>query len=79
MQISSLKIENFHCLRSLEVALDETTVFIGANNTGKSAVLEAIRVANFRRWGRRGTGFTEYDVAANLPATRRPIRPCRCN
>lgn len=67
MQISSLKIDNFRCLRSLEVTLEETTVFIGANNTGKTALLEAIRVALSRRWGRRGTGFTEYDVHCREP------------
>jgi putative ATP-dependent endonuclease of the OLD family len=78
MQISSLKINNYRSLRSLEVPLEETTVFIGANNTGKSAVLEAIRVALSRRWGRRGTGFTEYDVhcreQSRNPKTDPPVQ-----
>lgn len=42
--------------------LGETTVFIGPNNAGKTAILDAVRIALTRRWGQRGTGFTEYDV-----------------
>jgi AAA ATPase domain len=52
MRITSLKIENFRSIKALDVELGETTVFIGPNNAGKTA----------RRWGQRGTGFTEYDV-----------------
>jgi putative ATP-dependent endonuclease of OLD family len=43
-------------------------VLIGPNNAGKTAILEAIRIALTRRWGQRGTGFTEYDI--HLCATR---------
>jgi len=42
--------------------MGETTVFIGPNNAGKTAILDALRIALTRRWGQRGTGFTEYDV-----------------
>ena len=28
----------------------------------KTAILDALRIALTRRWGQRGTGFTEYDV-----------------
>jgi putative ATP-dependent endonuclease of OLD family len=38
------------------------TVLIGQNNSGKTAILDAVRIALTRRWGQRGTGFTEYDV-----------------
>lgn len=62
MKIKKLHIENFRSIRSLDLDLDETVVFIGPNNAGKSAILEAIRIALSRRWGLRGTGFTEDDV-----------------
>ncbi len=62
MQIKKLHIENFRSIVDLELSLEDTTVFIGANNSGKSAVLEAVRVALTRRWGQRGTGFTENDI-----------------
>src|SRR5713101_4769653 len=62
MRITSLRIENFRSIKSLDLELGETTVFIGQNNAGKTAILDAIRIALTRRWGQRGTGFTEYDI-----------------
>ena len=62
MQITRLKIENFRSIRSLDIDLDDTTVFIGQNNVGKTAILDALRIVLTRRWGQRGTGFTENDV-----------------
>jgi putative ATP-dependent endonuclease of the OLD family len=62
MRITSVHIENFRSIKSLDIELGETTVFIGPNNAGKTAVLDAIRIALTRRWGQRGTGFTEYDI-----------------
>jgi putative ATP-dependent endonuclease of the OLD family len=62
VRITSLHIENFRSIKSLDVQLGETTVFIGPNNAGKTAILDAVRIALTRRWGQRGTGFTEYDI-----------------
>src|SRR5262245_8117754 len=67
MKITKLHIRNFRSIQSLELVLDDVTVFIGPNNAGKSAILEALRIALTRRWGQRGTGFTEYDVHAPSP------------
>ena len=62
VRISRLHIENFRSIRSLDVNLGETTVLIGPNNAGKTAILDAVRIVLTRRWGQRGTGFTESDV-----------------
>jgi putative ATP-dependent endonuclease of OLD family len=62
MQITKLKIRNFRSIKSLDVELGDTTVLIGQNNAGKSAILDAVRIVLTRRWGQRGTGFTENDV-----------------
>ena len=62
MRISRLRIENFRSIRSLDIDLGQTTVFIGPNNAGKTAILDAVRIVLTRRWGQRGTGFTEHDV-----------------
>src|ERR1017187_7155333 len=62
MQITKVKIQNFRSIRNLELDLNTTTVFIGPNNAGKTAILDAIRIVLTRRWGQRGTGFTEHDV-----------------
>ena len=62
MRISQVRISNFRSIKELSIDLDEATVFIGPNNEGKSAVLDALRFVLTRRWGQRGTGFTEYDI-----------------
>ncbi|MDH0171317.1 AAA family ATPase [Stenotrophomonas sp. GD04145] len=61
MHITRLKIRNFRSIREIDLPLAKTTVLIGPNNSGKTAILEALRIALTRRWGQRGTGFTEYD------------------
>lgn len=67
MHIKQIRIRNFRSIEHLDVDFGTTTVLIGANNAGKSAVLEALRIALTRRWGQRGTGFTEHDVFAATP------------
>ena len=62
MRITRLEIENFRSVRRLVVDLGDTTVFVGPNNAGKTAILDALRIALTRRWGQRGTGFSEYDI-----------------
>ena len=62
MRVSRIEIHNFRSIRHLVVDLGETTVFVGPNNAGKTAILHALRIALTRRWGQRGTGFTEYDI-----------------
>jgi putative ATP-dependent endonuclease of OLD family len=62
----------------LHLSLDRLTVLIGENNTGKSTVLEAIRLVLTRGFGLRRDGrFTEYDFhlkdATATPQTADPI------
>lgn len=78
MKIDNIYIENFRSIRSMSIDLDDTTLLIGPNNAGKSAILEAVRIALSRRWGQRGTGFTEEDVHRTDdntdPRTAPPLR-----
>ena len=62
MRITRLEIANFRSIRQLVVDLGDTTVFVGPNNAGKSAILDALRITLTRRWGQRGTGFSGYDI-----------------
>ncbi|MDE0453910.1 MAG: AAA family ATPase [Gammaproteobacteria bacterium] len=62
MRITRVEIENFRSIRHLAMDLGKTTVLVGPNNSGKTAILDAIRIALTRRWGQRGTGFSEYDI-----------------
>lgn len=78
MKLVEIKISNFRGIRSLALPLDNLTVLIGENNTGKSTVLEAIRLVLTRGFGiRRGGQFTEYDFhlkdADTLPQTAESI------
>ena len=61
MRLTNLTIRNFRCIRDLRLDLDETTVLIGENNTGKTAVLEAVRACLERLRGRGRRQFDEYD------------------
>lgn len=55
--IQRLLIENFRCLRKVDIALEPLTVFVGANASGKSSVfaaLESARISAAETW--RGQG-----------------------
>jgi putative ATP-dependent endonuclease of OLD family len=67
VRITRLYIQNFRSIKDLTVDLGETTVFIGQNNAGKTAIIDAVRIVLTRRWGQRGTGFTENDVHRTDP------------
>lgn len=78
MNLTDIKVENFRGISSLHLPLDRLTVLIGENNTGKSTVLEAIRLVLTRGFGLRRDGrFTEYDFhlkdATATPQTADPI------
>jgi ABC-type transport system involved in cytochrome c biogenesis ATPase subunit len=44
MRLSRLELTNYRCFESLGLDLEQTTVLVGANDTGKSTILEAVRV-----------------------------------
>lgn len=78
MKLQEITIENFRGIRTLHLPLDGLTVLVGENNTGKSTLLEAIRLVLTRGFGARRDGrFTEYDFhlkdAAATPQTADPI------
>lgn len=60
-RLASVTIRNFRCIRDLTLELDETTVLIGENNTGKTAVLRAIERCLSRPHGPDSRIFDEYD------------------
>src|SRR5437667_7866506 len=43
--IRKARIQNFKCLRDVSIDLERFTVFVGANGSGKTSVLEAIHNA----------------------------------
>lgn len=60
-RLAHLTIRNFRGIRNLTLELDETTVLIGENNTGKTAVLQAIERCLSRPRQPAGRIFDEYD------------------
>ena len=43
--IKTIRIKGFRGLENIEIGLDKTTVLTGANNTGKSSILQALQIA----------------------------------
>ncbi len=67
MKLRHLEIENFRGITKLNLAIGDTTVLIGENNTGKTAVLDALKFALRSIKTRRGCAFEEYDF--HLPTS----------
>ena len=61
MKIRLIRIKHFRSLADVEIPLETTTVLVGENNVGKSAVLDAIRAAMSRAADRRSANVAEYD------------------
>lgn len=78
MSLTRVEIENFRCIEHLGVDLDETTVLIGENNSGKTAFLDAIRVCLDPSFRRKRRPFDDYDYRLSgvgaSPAGAPPIR-----
>lgn len=67
MQLRRLEIENFRGIAKLDMEIGDTTVLIGENNTGKTAVLDALKFALRSIKTRRGCSFEEYDFHLPMP------------
>ena len=61
MFVDQIEINNFRGVRKLSLKLEETTVLIGENNTGKSTILAALESCLSRTLSRRSGTFSEYD------------------
>jgi len=62
MQLSSIRIQNFRGIKDMTLELEpDITVLIGENNSGKTSVLEALRVGLDTIKSDRICNFTEYD------------------
>ncbi|MCP4698613.1 MAG: DUF2813 domain-containing protein, partial [Gammaproteobacteria bacterium] len=62
MRLSTLKIRNFRGIRSLDLRLDrDVIVLIGENNSGKTSILEAMRIGLNMIKSDKAASFSEYD------------------
>ena len=69
MQLRRLEIENFRGIAKLDLAIGDTTVLIGENNTGKTTILDALKFALRSIKSRRGCAFEEYDFHLPTPTS----------
>ena len=78
MRVTAVRIENFRGIKRLELELDETTVLIGENNSGKTAVLAALGLCLRDLGSRRRTVFDTLDFhlpdADAEPSSAKPIQ-----
>ena len=77
MLLTKINIKNFRGIEELTITLDQCTVLIGENNTGKTSVLEAIHTCLSRGLTRKVVPFGEYDfhltTAKPEPSSAPPI------
>jgi recombinational DNA repair ATPase RecF len=72
MRLHRIQIDNFRGITSLDLTLGDTTVLIGENNTGKTAVLDALRFALREVKLRRGCASVTLKVGARFDALTHP-------
>lgn len=69
MRISKIAIQNFRSFQSEIIELDDITVFVGENNTGKSTILDAIKyVIGTKGWNESLTRYDYYLSSATSHA-----------
>jgi putative ATP-dependent endonuclease of OLD family len=61
MKLREIIVKNFRCLVDVAIPITDTTVLVGENNSGKTSLLEALRIVLPRSAAGRGTPFDEYD------------------
>ncbi|MDZ7362729.1 MAG: AAA family ATPase [candidate division KSB1 bacterium] len=61
MKLREIIVKNFRCLADAVIPIHDTTVLVGENNSGKTALLDALKIALPRSQQGRGTPFDEYD------------------
>ena len=77
MRVTTVRIRNFRGIRELDLDLGEITVLVGENNSGKTAVLDLLRICLRDLGPRRRVVFEALDFhladAAADPASADPI------
>lgn len=61
MKLREIIVKNFRCLVDVAIPIDDATVLVGENNSGKTALLDALKIVLPRNQQGRTTPFDEYD------------------
>lgn len=74
--IKKIRIENFRCIRELEMDLEPLTVLVGPNASGKSTVLAALALQHWRPSDGKGSiSWHESDGTRKHLARGKPMTP----
>lgn len=77
MKLREIIVKNFRCLVDVSIPISDSTVLIGENNSGKTALLDTLRIALSWSGTSRSTLFNEYDYHmvknSDSPQTSRGI------
>ncbi|WAC06807.1 MAG: AAA family ATPase [Thermodesulfobacteriota bacterium] len=77
MKLREIFVKNFRCLVDVSIPIQDTTVLVGENNSGKTALLDALKIVLPRSLQGRGIAFDEYDYymskVADSPQTSEGI------
>ena len=68
MKLREVIIQNFRNLVDVRIPIDNTTVLVGENNSGKTAFLDALTQALPKSGYSRTNPFDEYDYYMAKPA-----------
>ena len=69
MLLKNVRIQNFRGIDDVTIPLGAFSLLIGANNSGKSTVLDAIRICLTRPLARRARVFEDYDYRLTATLT----------
>lgn len=61
MKLREIAIKNFRCFKDVRMSVEDTCVLIGENNSGKTALLDALRIVLTRASFGKNVIFDEYD------------------
>ena len=61
MKLREIIVRNFRCLADVTIPITDSTILVGENNSGKTALLEALSIALPQRAVGRENPFDEYD------------------
>lgn len=61
MKLREIAIKNFRCFKDVRMSVSDSCVLIGENNSGKTALLDALRIVLTRASSGKNVIFDEYD------------------
>ena len=70
MKLREIKLQNFRNLVDISIPIDDTTILVGENNSGKTALMDALKIALPYYIPSRKPQFDEYDYHMSMPDDR---------